>query len=72
MRYALTTYPQLRYSDELNSESITRCDKAKKPKQKNKNRNKNNNRKPGKPQDGQQNTAEETKPAKDNNQKEQA
>ena len=60
------------YTDELNSESITRFDKAKKPKQKNKNRNKNNNRKPGKPQDGQQKTAEETKPAKDNNQKEQA
>lgn len=58
------------YTDELNSESITRFDKAKKPKQKNKNRNKNN-RKPGKPQDGQQKTAEDTKPAKDTNKKEQ-
>lgn len=59
------------YTDELNSESITRFDKAKKPKQKNKNRNKNNNRKPGKPQDGQQKNVEEPKPAKDNNKKEQ-
>ncbi len=31
------------YTDELNSESITRFDKVKKPKQKNKNRNKNHN-----------------------------
>ena len=59
------------YTDELNSESITRFDKAKKPKQKNKNRNKNNNRKPGKPQDGQQKSVDDSKPAKDTNKKEQ-
>lgn len=41
------------YTDELNSESITRFDKQKKQKP-NKNKNRNKNRKPGKPQDSQE------------------
>ncbi|MBQ4009658.1 MAG: hypothetical protein II604_03055, partial [Bacteroidales bacterium] len=53
------------YTDELNSESITRFDKAKKQ-NKNKNRNKNNNKRQGKPQDGQQKNTEEHKTPKIN------
>lgn len=53
------------YTDELNSESITRFDKAKKQ-NKNKNRNKNNNKRQGRPQDGQQKNTEEHKTPKIN------
>ena len=52
------------YTDELNSESITRFDKAKKQ---NRNKNRNKNRKQGKPQDQQQKQEGAPKPVNDKN-----